>query len=82
MATEQQAGHNLSYCQGMGGSPLAGLTIGELLDTTAGLYPEHPALIVRHQNKRYTYREFLREVERAARGLLRLGVQKGDRVGI
>ena len=39
-------------------------------------------MIVRHQNKRYTYQEFLREVERAARGLLRLGIQKGERVGI
>jgi fatty-acyl-CoA synthase len=66
----------------LGTSPLAGLTVGELLDRTAARFPERPALIVRHQNKRYTYQEFLREVERAARGLLRLGVQKGDRVGI
>jgi len=66
----------------MGASPLAGLTVGELLDRTAARFPENPALIVRHQNKRYTYREFLREVERAARGLLRLGIQKGERVGI
>ena len=59
-----------------------GLTVGELLDRTATRYPERPALIARHQNKRYTYHEFLREVERAARGLLRLGIQKGERVGI
>ena len=59
-----------------------GLTVGELLDRTAARFPDNPALIVRHQNKRYTYREFLREVERAARGLLRLGIQKGERVGI
>jgi fatty-acyl-CoA synthase len=82
MTIEQQAGGNLSYSQGMGASPLAGLTVGELLDRTAARFPENPALIVRHQNKRYTYREFLREVERAARGLLRLGIQKGERVGI
>ena len=73
---------NLSYGQGLGTSPLSGLTVGQLLDRTAARFPQNPALIVRHQNKRYTYDEFLREVERAARGLLRLGIQKGDRVGI
>ena len=72
----------LSYSHGIGNSPLVGLCVGELLDRTTALYPENPALIVRHQNQRYTYREFLREVERAARGLLRLGTQKGDRVAI
>jgi fatty-acyl-CoA synthase len=82
MGNEQQEVGSLSYSHGVGDSPLVGLTLGELLDRTAGLYPDRPALIVRHQNQRYTYREFLREVERAARGLLRLGVQKGDRVGI
>ena len=82
MSDEQQEVGNLSYSQGIGASPLAGLTVGELLDRTAARYPERPALIARHQNKRYTYHEFLREVERAARGLLRLGIQKGERVGI
>jgi fatty-acyl-CoA synthase len=82
MKHEQQAGGTLSYSHGVSNSPLAGMCVGELLDHTAALYPERPALIVRHQNRRYTYGEFLREVERAARGLLRLGIAKGDRVGI
>jgi fatty-acyl-CoA synthase len=71
-----------SYSQGIGSAPLVGLTVGELLDRTAARFPDNPALIARHQNKRYTYQEFLCEVERAARGLLRLGIQKGERVGI
>ncbi len=82
MSIEQHEVGNLSYSQGVGTSPLSGLTVGELLDCTARRYAERPALIVRHQNKRYTYHEFRREVERAARGLLRLGIQKGERVGI
>jgi fatty-acyl-CoA synthase len=82
MSVEQQEAKKLSYGQGLGASPLAGMTVGELLDHTAARFPEQPALIARHQRKRYTYLEFLREVERAARGLLRLGVAKGDRVGI
>ncbi|HMD97033.1 MAG TPA: AMP-binding protein [Terriglobia bacterium] len=81
MSKEQEAG-NLSYSHGLGASPLAGLTVGELLDRTAARFPENPALIVRHQNRRYTYHEFLGEVERAAKGLLRLGIQKGERVGL
>jgi len=82
MSVEQHEVGNLSYSQGIGTSPLVGLTVGELLDHTAARFPDNPALIVRHQNKRYTYHEFLREVERAARGLLRLGIQKGERVGL
>ena len=82
MSDEQPEVGNLSYSQGLGISPLVGLTMGELLDRAAARHPHNPALIVRHQNKRYTYQEFLREVERAARGLLRLGIEKGERVGI
>ena len=72
----------LSYEHGTGSVPLLGLCIGEVLDRAAAQYPEHLALVVRHQKKRYTYRQFHEEVELAARGLLRMGVQKGDRVGI
>src|SRR5437870_2665626 len=72
----------LSYGHGAGGPPLLGCTIGEALDRTASVHPDHLALIARHQQVRYTYREFLAEVELAARGFLRLGVQRGDRVGV
>jgi fatty-acyl-CoA synthase len=82
MTIDRQEMGKPSYSQGIGATPLVGLTVGELLDRTATRFPDNPALIVRHQNKRYTYQEFLREVERAARGLLRLGIPKGDKVGI
>jgi fatty-acyl-CoA synthase len=71
-----------SYACGAGAMPLLGRCIGEMLDRSAAVYPDRDALIVRHQEKRYTYRQLLQEVELAARGLLRLGIQKGDRVGI
>ena len=61
---------------------MLGRCIGEVLDASAAAYPERDALIVRHQNKRYNWRQLRDEVELAARGLMRLGVQKGDRVGI
>jgi fatty-acyl-CoA synthase len=71
-----------SYACGASSPALLGLCIGEVLDRSAASYPERDALIVRHQNKRYTWRRLREEVELAARGLLRLGVAKGDRVGI
>ncbi|HEY6970675.1 MAG TPA: AMP-binding protein, partial [Candidatus Angelobacter sp.] len=71
-----------SYACGAGTVPLLGCRIGEMLDQSAGLYPDRDALIVRHQSLRYTWRQLQDQVELAARGLLRLGVNKGDRVGI
>src|SRR5436305_739250 len=44
--------------------------------------PDSEALVVRSQNFRATYRELWELTGRAARGLLALGVEKGDRVGI
>lgn len=63
-------------------TPLWGMTIGEVLQRTAGRHPENEALVVKHQSVRYTYREFQEIVRRAARGLMELGVEKGDRVAI
>src|SRR5512132_1744639 len=53
-------------------------TLTELLAGRASLHPDKLALIFKDQ--RWTYAEFQREVERVANGLIRLGVQKGDRV--
>lgn len=82
MSDKRTNHRRLSYFHGTGDIPLLGLCIGQALDASAAAHPDNPALLVRHQNLRYTYREFLDEVELAARGLLRLGIQKGDRVGI
>jgi fatty-acyl-CoA synthase len=71
-----------SYAHGTGTIPLLGRCIGEILDDAARACPDREALIVRHQNVRYTYRQFLEEVELVARGLLRLGIKKEDRVGL
>jgi fatty-acyl-CoA synthase len=71
-----------SYTSGTSEVPLLGLTIGDLFDRTASRYPEHEALVSRHQGLRYTYRALQAEVERCARALIALGVDKGQRVGI
>ncbi|HEX7795835.1 MAG TPA: AMP-binding protein [Vicinamibacterales bacterium] len=72
----------LSYSHGPSLVPLLGETIGDALNRAAARFPDRDALIVRHQHIRFTYEQLLGEVNRAARGLLALGVQRGDRVGI
>ena len=57
-------------------------TIGQHLHTVAARNPDHPALVMPHQNIRWTYGEFVAEVDRLACGMLRLGIAPGDRVGI
>ena len=71
-----------SYVHGTATVPLLGQTIGAALDRIAAQVGDRDALISCHQNARFTYAELLDEVNRAARGLLALGVQRGDRVGI
>ena len=71
-----------SYTSGTSDVPLLGLTIGDMFDRTATRYADNEALVSRHQNLRYTYRQLQREVDRAARALIALGVEKGQRVGI
>jgi len=71
-----------SYALGVGLTPLLSSCIGEALDAAAHKWPESLALISCHQNRRFTYAQLLADVERFALGLLRLGVRKGDRVGI
>ena len=72
----------LSYANGPSTQPLLGETIGENLERTAARVPEGLALVSRHQNRRYTYAEFNAAVDEVARGLLALGLEAGDRIGI
>ena len=75
-------GMTRSYVHGPSHIPLLGETIGECLDRITVACGERDALISCHQRVRYTYSELHREAERIACGLLALGVEPGDRVGI
>ena len=57
-------------------------TLGEYFDRIVERFPNREALVVKHQNIRWTYREYQREIELIAKGLLALGIDVGDRVGI
>src|SRR5437016_3753557 len=72
---------SLSYAKGPK-APLAEMTLSEALSQTASLFPGRDALIVRHQNLLFNWREFDQTVTRVARGLAGLGLQPQDRVGI
>ena len=81
-SSTEQAGRRWSYTSATSDTPLLGLTIGDMFDQTVSLYPDHPALISRHQQIRLTYRELQAQVNQCAKGLLQLGLQKGQRIGI
>src|SRR5438067_1294357 len=71
-----------SYIHGTATRPLIGETIGDFLDHVAVEFPENQALVSTFENLQFTYAQFLTEVNRLARALMTLGVQKGERVGI
>jgi fatty-acyl-CoA synthase len=71
-----------SYASGISDEPLLGDTIGDNLDRTAARFPDGEALVDRAQGLRYTWAAFVTEVDALAVGLLDLGIEKGDRVGI
>jgi fatty-acyl-CoA synthase len=73
---------NLSYVCGVGTEPLLYKTVGAVLEEAAARWGEREALIVRHQNIRWTYCELDEAADRLAAGFLHLGLVPGDRIGI
>ena len=71
-----------SYSSGTSTVPLLGDTIGADLDRTAARVGDHEALVECATGRRFSYPEFVAEVDAVALGLDALGVVKGDRVGI
>ena len=71
-----------SYMIGEGTGQLLYETIGNCFDRVAATHPDGLALVVRHQDIRWNWQQLAREVERLATGLIALGIQPGDRVGI
>ncbi|PSC77005.1 AMP-binding [Micractinium conductrix] len=71
-----------SHVGGRTDQPLLNITIGTLLERAASDFPQHEAMVSAHQGVRLTYSELLRQADEVARGLLALGVQRHDRVGV
>uniref|UniRef100_A0A2K5JEC4 Medium-chain acyl-CoA ligase ACSF2, mitochondrial n=1 Tax=Colobus angolensis palliatus TaxID=336983 RepID=A0A2K5JEC4_COLAP len=72
----------LSYVQGCTKNHLISKTVGRCLEATAQRVPEREALVVLHENVRLTFAQLKEEVDKAASGLLSIGLCKGDRLGM
>ena len=55
-----------------------GLTLGDILDRTADVFPNKEALV--DDRVRLTYSELRNKVDQLAMGLMNLGIEKGDTV--
>ncbi|MGR3317198.1 MAG: AMP-binding protein [Candidatus Anammoxibacter sp.] len=58
------------------------ITIGDLLDKIANKYPDRDALVYVNPPLKYNYKGFRDICNKAAKGLLKLGVKKGDHLSI
>jgi fatty-acyl-CoA synthase len=72
----------LSYVHGSAGPPLVAATIGAFLDDVAAQKGAHEALSCVQQGVRWTYAELKAQADAFAAGLLALGLEPGDRLGI
>ncbi|MEG1158572.1 MAG: AMP-binding protein, partial [Christensenellaceae bacterium] len=63
-------------------SALMEITIGDLLEKQAQAYPNQDAVVSPFLNVRYTYQEFNEITDKVARGLMGMGIKKGDKVAI
>ena len=72
----------LSSDSGPTSVPLLDETIPQNLARTVTRHGDRDALVSVEQGIRFTYAQFADEVDRVARGLMGIGVAKGDRVGI
>ena len=72
----------ISYASGISSTALLGDTIGANFDRTVSQFGEREALVEHTTGRRWTYGELAAEVDAVALGLLELGVERGDRVGI
>ena len=71
-----------SYVHGASDKQLIGQTIGRFFDEACARHAEREALVVRHQNVRLTYAQLKSRVDALACGLMRLGLEPGERIGI
>uniref|UniRef100_A0A8C5CAP4 Medium-chain acyl-CoA ligase ACSF2, mitochondrial n=1 Tax=Gadus morhua TaxID=8049 RepID=A0A8C5CAP4_GADMO len=71
-----------SYAHGTSSRSLRHSTIGEALLQSVERCPDREALVFLEEGIRKTFAEFLHDVDQTAAGLLALGLQRGDRLGM
>lgn len=58
------------------------LTIGDLLDEIVVKYPENDAVAYADRDLRWSYKQLQEKVNQLAKGLMKLGIQKGENIAI
>lgn len=59
-----------------------GLTIGQVFESTASKFADRDAVVFPKLGLRWTWRELSEQVDHAARGLLALGIQRGEHIAL
>lgn len=77
-----QATQQLSVVYGPTEPELLDVTLGELLTLQSLQYGDYECLVFPWTGTRWTYADLNDEADRVARGMLAMGIKKGDRVGI
>jgi len=73
---------SLSLARGPIEPPLIELTVGAQLESTVARFGNLEALVVPTQGVRQTWSEFNATVDEVAKGLIAMGIEAGDRVGM
>jgi fatty-acyl-CoA synthase len=76
------AGLTWSYSSGIADRPLIGETIGRHFDRAVARRPDGDALIIPPAGIRWSWAELARRVDGFAAGLIALGLEPGERIGI
>jgi fatty-acyl-CoA synthase len=76
------AGLKQSYFCGASSDPIIYETIGNFFEGVVAKHPDTEAVVACHQDVRWTYAEFNKRIDDLAAGLLKLGIETGDRVGV
>ncbi|XP_049418127.1 medium-chain acyl-CoA ligase ACSF2, mitochondrial-like isoform X6 [Epinephelus fuscoguttatus] len=71
-----------SYVHGTSTISLLPLTVGQSLDSTVQRWPDREAVVFLQDGIRKTFAQFQHDVDKAAAGLLALGLKRGDRLGV
>ncbi|XP_060652908.1 medium-chain acyl-CoA ligase ACSF2, mitochondrial [Drosophila nasuta] len=71
-----------SYIHNIGKEPLVYRNVGQQLELASSKFGSTEAIVSCHEAQRYTFRSLLEEVNRLAAGFRKLGLQKGDAIGI
>ncbi|XP_069936641.1 medium-chain acyl-CoA ligase ACSF2, mitochondrial [Cherax quadricarinatus] len=71
-----------SYVSNPGTRPLLGIHMGNMVDRAEDMFGDREAIVSVQQGKRATFSQVKQESEEIASGLLALGLERGDRLGI